>query len=97
MTLQHTIPSHWALHYPHKVVPWGPSTPALAFSALTNLRYAFTFKTLNYNLKSMVNTEFHCVQFFIRYIRRVMTLMLDKVPCSSEYGHVVCCILRIVE
>jgi hypothetical protein len=45
----------------------------------------------------MVNTELHCVQLFIRYIRLVTTLMLDKLPCAAVYCHAVCCVLRIVE
>jgi hypothetical protein len=45
----------------------------------------------------MVNTELHCVQLFIQYIRIVMTLMLDQLLCAAGYCHAVHCLLRIVE
>jgi hypothetical protein len=45
----------------------------------------------------MVNTELHCVQLFIRYIRLVTTLLLDTLSCAPVYCQAVCCILRIVE
>jgi hypothetical protein len=45
----------------------------------------------------MVNTELHCEQLFIRYIRLVMTLMLDKLPRAAVYWHAVRCVLCIVE
>jgi len=49
------------------------------------------------NLNTMVNTELHCVQLFIRYIHLVTTLLLDKLPCPTVYCHAVRCVLRIVE
>jgi len=45
----------------------------------------------------MVNTELHCVQLFIRYIRLVTTLMLDKLPRAAVYCHTVRFVLCIVE
>jgi hypothetical protein len=48
-------------------------------------------------LNTMVNIELHCVQLFIRYIRLVTTLMLDKLLRAAVYCHAVRCVLRIVE
>jgi len=45
----------------------------------------------------MVNTELHCMQLFIRYIRLVTTLMLYKLPLATVYCCTVRCVLRIVE
>ena len=87
----------WALRYPHPVLRSIQSARALASCASTHLRYVFTIETLNFNLITMVNTELHCVQLFIRYIRLVTTLMLDIVPAAAGYCNAVCCVLRIVE
>jgi len=45
----------------------------------------------------MVNTELHWVQLFIRYIRLVTTLMVEKLLRAVVYCHAVRCVLRIVE
>ena len=45
----------------------------------------------------MVNTELHCVQLIIPYIRLGTTLMLDHLACAALYCHTVRCVLRIVE
>ena len=45
----------------------------------------------------MVNRELHCVQLFIRYIRFVTTLMLEKLPRAVVYCRAVRCLLRIVK
>ena len=45
----------------------------------------------------MVNTELHCVQLFIRYIRLVTTRMLNKLPRAAVYCHAVRCVFCIVE
>jgi len=45
----------------------------------------------------MVNTELHCVQLFIQYIRLVTTHMLVKLPRATAYCHEVRCIWCIVE
>jgi hypothetical protein len=44
----------------------------------------------------MLITELDCVQLFIRYIRLVTTLMLDKPPRAIVYCHTVCGVLRSV-
>ena len=80
----------------HQVVPSIPSAPALASCASTNLRYAFTFYTLNLNLNTMVNTKLHCVQLFIQYLHLIATLMLQQLPHAVEYCHAVRCVLRTV-
>jgi len=49
------------------------------------------------NHNTMVNTELHWGQLFIRYIRLVMTLMLDKLPRAAVYCHAARCVLCIVE
>ena len=49
------------------------------------------------NLDTMVNTELHCVQLFIRYRHLVMTLILHKLPHAAVYCRTVHGILRIVE
>jgi hypothetical protein len=45
----------------------------------------------------MVNTELHYVQFFIRYIRQVMTLILEKLPHAAVFVNAVRCVWCIVE
>ena len=97
MPIQRAITPLWALLYPHPIVQSIPSTPALAACASTHLRYAFTIQTINLNLNTMVNTELHCMQLFIRYIHLVTTLMLDELQCAAVYCHTVHCVLDIVK
>jgi hypothetical protein len=97
MTIQRTKTSPWALHYTHPVIPLVPSAPALASCVSTNLKYVFTFETLNFNLDTMVYSTLNCVRLFIRYIRLVTTPMLHTLPHAVGYFHVVHCVLRIEE
>jgi hypothetical protein len=97
MTIQRAITPRRALLYSYPVVPSILLAPALASCASTHLRYALTIKSLNFNLNTVVNTELHCVQLFIRYIRLVMTLMFDKLLCAAVYCHAVRWVLCIVE
>jgi hypothetical protein len=45
----------------------------------------------------MVNTELHCVQWFIQYIQHVTTLMLDNLPGAAVSGHEVHFVLLSVK
>jgi len=86
-----------ALLYAHPVVPSIPSAPALASSGSRHPRYAFTFSTLILNVNTMVNTELHCLQLFIWYIRLVRTLIIDKCPPAAVSCHAVRCVSHIVD
>jgi hypothetical protein len=44
----------------------------------------------------MVNSELHCVQLFIQYIRLVTARMLYYPPYAAVYCPAVCCVLHIV-
>jgi hypothetical protein len=73
------------------------SAPALSFCPSTDVRYVFTFETLNFNIDAIVNTELHCVQLSIRYISIVTTLLIHPLSHGTVYCHVVRWVLLILE